>query len=149
MKSKLFFISGFLFFLSFTNSCAGGSGEVKTFYYNENGIGKTVTAEYVGLQIKRTYIAGTEETARTVVEANYKPWNGNWEASWGTMLDQSTPYATKNALLITASMLQKISVSEYNGKRLILELVIAEGEKDYYWFEEDKLYYMQKQYEVK
>ena len=148
MKTKLFFFSGCLLLVSVLGLYAGGSGEKKDFYYIENGISKTTTAEFVGYQLKCTYLTGSGASTRTVTDACYRPWNGNW-TSWETMASQATPNATIDGIRMVPSLIPEIAVSEYNGKRIFLELVIPADKTDYFWWEGNQLYYMQKQWEVK
>ena len=146
---KTFFFSGCLFlFLSVLGLYAGGSGETKRFAYVENGIGRNVTGEYVGVQQKRMYISGSGASARFICDTAYKSWNGRW-GDWERLMNMSYPNGNKNSLLFESTGIGEITVSEIDGKRYIFELILAEGKTEYFWWEGDELHFLQKLYAIK
>jgi len=127
---------------------ARGSGEIRQFTYYDNGIYKNVSAEYIGTQDKRMYISGSGRNARIIADVAFKLWNGSY-GEWEQLLNQSYPNATPETLAYEAMEIQEIMVAEMDNKRYILELVVAQGKDDYFWWDGNELHLLQRVYQIK
>jgi len=127
---------------------ARGSGEISRFTYYDNGIYKNVSAEYIGTQDKRMYISGSGRNARIIVDAALKLWNGGY-GEWVRLFNESRPNATLDTLVDEAMEVQEITVTESDNKRYILELVVAQGKDDYFWWDGNELHFLQRVYQIK
>jgi len=146
---KRFFIFALIFSSVFCLKVyAGGSGELRRFSYYENGIVKNVSAEFIGVYDKRMYISGNGRNARLIADGAFKPWNGNY-GEWERLFNQSYPNATLQTLVYEARGVQEITISEVDKKRYVFELVVASGNDDYFWWNEDELHFLQKVYQIK
>jgi len=146
---KRFFIFAVVFFSVFCLKVyAGGSGDVRRFTYYENGIYKNVSAEFIGVYDKRMYISGSGRSARIIVDAAFKPWNGSY-GEWERLFNQSYPNATLQTLVNEAMAVQEITISEADKRKYVLELVVASGNDDYFWWDDDELHFLQKVYQIR
>jgi hypothetical protein len=148
-RKKGLLLTAAVFFILFAQKAfARGSGEVQRFIYYENGIAKNVSAEYIGTYDKKMYIMGSGKNARMVVDGTFKPWNGNY-GGWERLVDMAYPNCTRSTLINEASVIEEITVSDIDKKRYIFELIVANGEESYFWWEGSELHFLQKVYQVK
>lgn len=151
MKKILIII--FFGLLSFSAFAAGvfekGSGEYKTFQYNDGNRYKEVKAEYVGLFLKSFEFEGSGAHKTLVGYGCIRPWNSTEWTDWEEISREKASYMTNSELEDTIAYIDSVIFTEFEGQKIILEMIPNKDGKYWWWTKHGDIRFFQKMYFVK